>query len=427
MSGPKGVGVGVVVPFVAIAALPLLAGAAAFGLAAAVLRARAAAKREAERRRAALEARGSALLAELDEVDQRWQNANRDDASRAWRLGDALRDRIRAASDGRLENEAAETALDDIAMQIAKAQKECAAQTVMLQMQSALQVASSQAATSAGPNKPREQEERLLRRDAEQISGLLETLTAAVSKEERTAIEMRARNAIEAPRGKRRGLILQLRMDIQRTNAAAEDKRRMAQEAGQWREKLVGLEGSEVEELDAALQQVVDGEAPLPPNIEQTVREVYDRAAGDLKRAYALGVVAEELQNLGYVVETGFETASAEAPQMLLRKPDMEDDYHVSLQAGTDAMLNTRVVRETNDATAPRSAGRQRMDEQAEQAWCGDLAVALAAAAKRGVRANVTSRHRAGEIPVQAIAPLDGKPKRRRRRRRESELRSRAG
>ena len=82
----------------------------------------------------------------------------------------------------------------------------------------------------------------------------------------------------------------------------------MAREADLWREKLVGLEGSEVQELDALLQRVAEGDAPLPPNIEQTVTEVYDRAAGDLKRAYALGVVAEELQNLGYVVEAGFET-----------------------------------------------------------------------------------------------------------------------
>ena len=424
MSGPKGVGVGVVIPFVAIAAIPLIAGAAVFGVGAAVVRARAAAKREAERRQAAINARGSKLLAELGEIEQR-----RDEGSPAWRLGDALRDRIQAASDGRLENEAAEAALEDIANEIARARKDHAAQSVMLKMHSALQEASAQAGAGAGPDgpaPPNKQAERLLRRDAERISGMLKTLLAAVSNAERTAIEARAEEAISAPPGRRRTLMLQLRMDIKRENAAAEARRRMAQEAQGWRDKLVGLEGSEVAELDAALKRVVDGEAPLPPNIEQTVTEVYDRAAGDLKRAYALGVVAEELQNLGYVVETGFETASAEAPEMLLRKPDMEDGYHVSLQADADAMLNTRVVRESDNADAPRSAGRQRLDKQAEQAWCTDLAGALAAAAKRGVRANVKSRHRAGEVPVKAIAPLDATPKRRRRARRQRELRSRA-
>ena len=183
MSGPKGVGVGVVVPFVAIAALPILAGAAAFGLGAAVLRARAAAKREAERRQAVLIERGKRLLAELDELDQRRPTAYADDASEgaspAWRLGDALRDRIRAASDGRLEGEAAETAIEDVAAEIDKARRDHAAQSVMLDMQRALRMGSVQGAVSADAEATQqEQEERLLRRDAEQVADVLRTLAA---------------------------------------------------------------------------------------------------------------------------------------------------------------------------------------------------------------------------------------------------------
>ena len=169
----------------------------------------------------------------------------------------------------------------------------------------------------------------------------------------------------------------------------------------------------------------------MPP--AQKVEDVVARATEASNRAYALGVRAEELENLGYVVEAGFETASAQAPEMLLHKPEMEEDYHVSLRADAGApFLHNRVVREAGDPDE-RSADRARTDEQVERAWCEDLAAALAAAGDRGVRGRAVERMEPGAVPVPTIAPLKGKPKSRpgskskRRRKRTGRLRSREG
>ena len=120
------------------------------------------------------------------------------------------------------------------------------------------------------------------------------------------------------------------------------------------------------------------------------MEHVAARAVAAADRDLALDVITTELENLGYVVEAGFDTASADAPDRLLRKPDMADDYHVSLRAEAGApILQAKVVREADDpgldAPDARSAERERTDRDVESAWCRDLAAALAAAEQRGV------------------------------------------
>ena len=207
-----------------------------------------------------------------------------------------------------------------------------------------------------------------------------------------------------------------------------EAQRRMVEQAEQWREELLGLEGQEVEELDRALREVVDGKASLPAGMAQTVEDVVARATEASDRAYALGVITEELENLGYVVETGFETA-APGSEMLLHKPGMEE-YHVSLQAEAGAsVLNTKMVREAGDGGPGRSPARERTDREMEGIWCRDFAAALGAAGRRGVRGRVVNRAEAGDVPVETIAPLKGRSRRegRSRRKRTGRLESRAG
>ena len=325
----------------------------------------------------------------------------------------------------------------DLAERVANAQRDYAQQSALFRMRigmraslqavSQVQAADTQAAASSAEAEQAQREERDLRRYAEEVSGLLEKLAAEVSHEDQTAIEQRAQEAVESPASRRRALLAQLRLDIQRANKAGKARQREAQQAEQWRERLLGLEGPEVEGLDAALRRVVNGEEPLPPDMGQQVEDVVARATEASNREYALGVITEELENLGYVVETGFETASAQAPEMLLRKPDMEDDYHVSLRA-EDGGLHNQVVREASDPSE-QSAKRERTDEQMERTWCEDLAAALAAAEHRGVRGRAVTRNPPGEVPVPTIAPLKGKrkTKSKRKRRRTDQLKSRAG
>ena len=125
---------------------------------------------------------------------------------------------------------------------------------------------------------------------------------------------------------------------------------------------------------------------------------------------------------MGYVVESGFETASAQQPEVLLRKPGMENGYLVSLSA-EGGILQNRVVRETTDSDpvgdGARSARRVESDHQAEQTWCADLATALAASKLKGVEGRVVSRKKVGEVPVKAIAALVHKVKAKTKRERK--------
>ena len=324
-----------------------------------------------------------------------------------------------------------ESVVRDLAERVGKAKKEYAFFKVRTSFQAASQVqaADTRAAVSSveAEEEKAQREEHERRCCAEEVSGLLETVAAEVSDEDQTAIEQRAQEAVESSASRRRALLAQLRLDIQRANKAGKARQREVQQAKQWRERLLGLEGPEVEGLDAALRRVVDGEGPLPPDMGQRVEDVVARSTEASNREYALGVITEELENLGYVVETGFETALAQAPEMLLHKPDMEDDYHVSLRVEPGALHN-RVVREASDPSE-QSAKRERTDEQMERTWCEDLAAALAAAEHRGIRGRAVTRNPPGEVPVPTIAPLEGKskPKSRRKRRRTGQLKSRVG
>ena len=325
-----------------------------------------------------------------------------------------------------------EAVVRDFAERVGKAQREYAQQAALFNMRTSLQAASQAAVSSVKAEEEKVQrEERERRRCSEEVSRLLETVAAEVSSEDRTAIEQRAKETVESPTSRRRALLTQLRLDVQRANKAGRARQRVVQQAEQWRERLLGLEGPEVEQLDAALRQVVDGQASLPADMAQRVEGVVARATEASDRAYALGVITEELENLGYVVEVGFETASAQAPEMLLHKPDMEDDYHVSLRAEAGGLHN-QVVREASDPS-DRSADRARTDEQMERTWCQDLAAALAAAERRGVRGRAVERLEPGAVPVPTIAPLKGKskPKSKRKprskRKRTGQLKSRAG
>lgn len=379
-----------------------------------------------EERRVALAGRAEALSAAVDDVGRQWLETSREhDAFPPWLRGPTLRDRIEAAT-GQRDNDAVEASLNDIAEDVAQARRDYAQQIVFLRMRTSLQAAAAAAVATGSTAADRareaaEREERELRRHAEKIAQLLDTLATGVSTEDRTAIERRAEESLAAKRGRRNALLLQIHLDVQRANEAAEARQRVERQVEKWREDIYGLQGSDVEQLDLMLRQVATGEAILPLDMEQRVEQVVARATAKWEQDYALGVVAEELQNLGYVVEAGFETASAQAPEMLLRKPDMEDAYHVSLRAEPGApRFYTEVVREADGAesNAPRSVSRERIDHAVESAWCGDFAAALAAAQDKGVRARLVSRNRPGEIPVGTIAPLASTTKRKRRRRR---------
>ena len=391
-------------------------------------------RRARKERRAALAERAGTLSAQADEVERLWREAGGESegALPAWAGEPSLRGRIEAASARRMDNSAFEEVLDELAREVASARRDCARRRALSDIRGSLRAAAQAAASlAAGSSAERgradeasQAEELALRRHAERTDRALESLAAGVSDADRAAIERRAEEAVGAVRGRRNALLTQLRLDVQRANDAAGARRAAVRQAERWRRELEGFRGAEVEELDRILRAAAEGDSILPPGMEQRVGQAVARARRKLERDCALEVIGEELKELGYVVEEGFETASAEAPHMLLRNPRMEEGYHVSLRADPDApALHASVVREAGGGAAKnvrRSAIRKRLDHAAESAWCADFAAALAAAGGKGVSARLTSRKKAGEVPVAAIAPPGGKtaPRRKRKRKR---------
>ena len=254
------------------------------------------------------------------------------------------------------------------------------------------------------------------------VSTLLGRLSAHISDAHRDTIGQAARRVLDAPAGRRRMLLTQLRLEIQRANEVASARRQAVRQVDEWRERLLGLEGAEAEQLDAVLRQHRE-QGVAPAHLAQQVDHVVARATEAEDREYALGVIREELENLGYEVEVGFDTAGSDGQTMLLRNPAMVDGYLVSVTA-EGAGLRNEVVREANDpsdgALGSENGKRQQTDEEMQTTWCQHLAKALAAAERRGVRGQAAERSNPGAAPVRAIAPLsdDHRPSREHRRRR---------
>ena len=404
-------------------------------------RAKERARRERARRRR-LQQRAKTLSKRVNRLALEWQEASRESGGvfTDWHYQDILRDLAECESEHRRGNGELTAALDRLVGRIAQAQGEFARQSSVSKMRASFQAAveaqaaDERAAVRSSQKEEAQRKERAMRRCADEVSRQLETLDAEVPKKARTAIETQGEETIKASTAFRRNALLaQLRLDIRHANEAAAERRRTVEQVEEWRERLLGLEGQAVDELDKKLQQVVEGDTP-PADLEKQVDNVVVQAREASKREYALTVIMEELENLGYVVESGFDTASAQQPEMLFRKLGMEDGYHVSLQA-EGSLLRNRVVREATDSDivgdVTRSADRDRSDRQVEQTWCEDLAAALAASETKGVRGRVVSRKKVGEVPVKTIPALTtkikAKTKRKRKRKRTGLLRSRIG
>ena len=350
-----------------------------------------------------------------------------------WSHQDILSELARCESGRGLSNEELTAALDRLAERVVQVQREYALQASISKMRSSFQTSvEAQAAEQRAAEEAEAQErESAMLRFAEDVSNALVTLAENVPTGVRAAIEARSEDAIGASTTFRRNALLaQLRLEIRQANAAAAERGRTIAKVEEWRDQLQGLEGQAVDELDRKLKQVIEGGAP-PADLEKQVDHVVAEATEASNREYAQTVIMEELENLGYVVESGFETASAQQPEVLLRKPGMEDGYLVSLRA-EGGVLQNRVVRETTDSDpvgdGARSAGLVESDYQAEQTWCADLAAALAASKLKGVEGRVVSRKKVGEVPVKAIAALARKVKKaktERRRKRTRRQRSR--
>ena len=178
----------------------------------------------------------------------------------------------------------------------------------------------------------------------------------------------------------------------------------------EFRLKLRGYGGAEVDDLLAQLESVEAGAQELDEALEARVQHVSQREAAKADQCYLLDVLSDEFKKLGYEVGEQFTTVLATNGELTLQCPRKEDyGVHIALSGSNGRFLtDTRLVRVRDRQVSPRE--RQRRDLEAEESWCSEWSTVVANAAQLQVGSNLKRGKRPGEVPVPRAADVGDDP-----------------
>lgn len=247
-------------------------------------------------------------------------------------------------------------------------------------------------------------------RRAEAVRRILGRTPATATTADIESLRLLAEAFLNAPSaGTARGSELELRLSMQNLHAAETARTRDLEEVMRLRAELRGLEGSEVESVILALDEVGAGRRSLDNDLADRVSKVVGRAGKASDRAYAMEVLRSEFEALGYEVGEEFATAFTNGGSLLVSRSNASS-YAVEVAVSAEeSSLDTRLVR-VSDNAGPMTEQRLR-DKEAEEAWCRDFAQILAGAGRSKVRARVTRRIAPGAEVVPAVATAPSKAK----------------
>ncbi|HEY7482859.1 MAG TPA: response regulator receiver protein [Streptosporangiaceae bacterium] len=152
------------------------------------------------------------------------------------------------------------------------------------------------------------------------------------------------------------------------------------------------------------------------------------REQAEAERQYVLDAVTTAFADMGYEVDTGFETLTARDGEVLLTRGEwpqhavkLKVDDASRASGGAEGSLPQATLRAALLRTqAPRSDDERRLDVEREQQWCDAFEAARTRLAVAGIRSAVRWRIEPGEqrLPVtEAPATRRATPKARERRR----------
>ncbi|GAA2603942.1 response regulator receiver protein [Actinomadura fulvescens] len=154
-------------------------------------------------------------------------------------------------------------------------------------------------------------------------------------------------------------------------------------------------------------------------------REAAEQA--EAERRYVLESVTSAFEEMGYEVQTGFETLTAKDGTVVLTKgtwPDHSVRMRIDEAAGAGGVPGPRQIRAAMRRERPaQSEDDRRLDTEREQEWCETFEAARARLAEAGIRSDVTWRLDPGvqDLPVAADARQTRTRAEQRERRRERE------
>ncbi|REE96037.1 response regulator receiver protein [Thermomonospora umbrina] len=137
---------------------------------------------------------------------------------------------------------------------------------------------------------------------------------------------------------------------------------------------------------------------------EEERRRASERDAAEqaeVERRYVLNTVTAAFQEMGYEVDAGFETLTAQDGQVILSRGGWPD-HGVRMRVDDARTIRAAMVR----TRAPESEDDRRRDAEREQEWCAAFEAARERLAAAGIDSAVTWRIEPGdhELPVVAEA-----------------------
>jgi hypothetical protein len=204
--------------------------------------------------------------------------------------------------------------------------------------------------------------------EAEEAPGLTETLARVLGRllpdtteaDHLHVAEAAARVAAATTASEAEGLLSEVRLRVQRANENTERRR-----------------------ADAA-RQAAEQEA---------------RAQAEAEGRYVLDAITSAFTDMGYEVDAGFETMTAQDGEVLLTRGDWPQ-YAVKMRVDDASQVRAAMLR----TEAPNSDEERRLDAEREQQWCDAFDEARARLAAAGVHSDVRWRLEPGrqQLPVTA-------------------------
>lgn len=240
----------------------------------------------------------------------------------------------------------------------------------------------------------------------EECTRVYNRLSSDVSEAARDEVERTFEVALAAVGEDRAPLLVdRLRSAVQTANAAAESRRRRTRAID---DLLAGL--GDVGEDEAMLRNLLLDERADGRQIEALAAEVdrarmavqanAEAAKREADRTHVAGALEESLRELGYDIQSGFDTALAAGGSALARRSGWtEHAVRVLLDPSTNE-LRLHVVRDDK----PQLLGSENVARERE--LCADRPALEQALAARGVQVDPTELIEPGVVPV-AVASLE--------------------
>jgi hypothetical protein len=193
------------------------------------------------------------------------------------------------------------------------------------------------------------------------------------------------------------GLLTELRIRIQRANERTRERRDDRAAAARFLRELADHPAAPT--VIDPLHKVAEGIRPFDDNLRaeaiRLLAETQDRA----ERGYVATALRDAFGELGYEVDEGFETLTAQNGEAVLTRGDWPQ-HAVKMRIDDGRQVRMALLR-----TEPADSDEQRrLDVEREEQWCASFEAARERLAVAGVRADVRWRVEPGQhrLPVTA-------------------------